>query len=62
MVCLASLPSRAEALPMFLLEALANGCAVLGSTAGGIPELLSGGAGIVVPPGEGRPRKTGGSR
>jgi len=35
-------PSRQEGLPRALIEAMSRGCPALGSTAGGIPELLSG--------------------
>lgn len=48
----AVLPSRAEALPMFLLEAMSSGCAVVGSGVGGVPSLLRDGAGVVVPAGD----------
>ena len=34
------LPSRTEGLPRVLVEAMARGCPALGSTAGGIPDLL----------------------
>ncbi|MBC2263811.1 glycosyltransferase family 4 protein [Listeria booriae] len=34
-------PSRTEGVPRALIEAMARGCAAVGSTAGGIPELLS---------------------
>lgn len=46
----AVLPSRDEALPMFLLEAMARRAAVVSTTVGGIPELLAGERGVVVPP------------
>ena len=46
---IAVLPSRREALPMFALEALAQGCAVISSAAGSVRALLDGGAGVVVP-------------
>ena len=50
-VAIAILPSRAEALPMFLIESLAAGCAVIGSDVGQIPSLLEqGAAGVVVDP------------
>jgi len=34
-------PSRQEGLPRALIEAMSRGCPAVGSTAGGIPELLS---------------------
>ena len=34
-------PSRQEGLPRALIEAMSRGCPAFGSTAGGIPELLS---------------------
>ena len=36
------LPSRQEGLPRAMVEAMARGCPCLGSTVGGIPELLDG--------------------
>lgn len=45
---LAVLPSRAEALPIFLLESMAAGVAPIGSNVGSIPWLLSENSGIVV--------------
>ena len=44
----AVLPSRDEALPMFLLEAMARGCAVVGTPVGDVAMLLDG-CGRVVP-------------
>ncbi|MEV8370936.1 glycosyltransferase family 4 protein [Microbacterium sp. NPDC064584] len=44
----AVLPSRDEAMPMFLLEAMARHTCVISTTVGGIPELLSDGCGLLV--------------
>ncbi|MGW9113329.1 glycosyltransferase [Microbacterium sp. NPDC055683] len=49
---IAVLPSRDEAMPMFVLEALARRNAVIASEVGGVPSLLDGGAGALVPPGD----------
>jgi glycosyltransferase involved in cell wall biosynthesis len=51
---IAILPSRAEALPMFLLEAMAAGCAVVATEVGGVQQLLgdSGERGLCVPAGD----------
>ncbi|MDI9926235.1 glycosyltransferase family 4 protein [Rhodococcus sp. IEGM 1341] len=43
----AVLPSRDEALPMFLIEAMARSCAVISTRVGQIPELVSNGSGIL---------------
>jgi glycosyltransferase involved in cell wall biosynthesis len=49
------LPSEYEAFGLVLLEALAQGTAVIGSRVGGIPEVLDDGkAGVLVPPNEPR--------
>lgn len=47
----AILPSRGEALPMFLLEAMANGLVPIGTRVGSVPDLLEG-VGICVQPGD----------
>jgi glycosyltransferase involved in cell wall biosynthesis len=49
---IAVLPSRNEALPMFLLEAMARGCAAIATSVGQIDVLLEGGCGILVPVGD----------
>jgi glycosyltransferase involved in cell wall biosynthesis len=45
---IAVLPSREEAFPMFLVEAMAHGCAIVATDVGGVRELL-GDAGALVP-------------
>lgn len=47
------LPSRTEGLPRVLVEAMARGCPAIGSTAGGIPELLE--PEVLVEPGAAAP-------
>ncbi len=48
----AVLPSREEALPMFVLEAMARDNAVIATDVGGVAEVLADGAGTVVPAGD----------
>lgn len=48
---IAVLPSRDEAMPMFILEALARNNCVISTRVGGIPKVLSGGGGVLVEPG-----------
>lgn len=42
------LPSKTEALPLSALEAMASGCAVVGSAVGGLVELLAEGRGVLM--------------
>ena len=46
------MPSRTEAMPMAMLEAMATGLPCIGTKVGSIPELLDSGAGIVVDVGD----------
>ena len=48
---IAVLPSRQEALPMFLLESMAHGCAVVATAVGEVKELIEG-CGVIVPVGD----------
>ncbi|WP_395244577.1 glycosyltransferase family 4 protein [Agromyces sp. MMS24-K17] len=49
---IAVLPSREEAMPMFILEALARDCAVVSTDVGGIAAVLADGAGVVLEAGD----------
>jgi glycosyltransferase involved in cell wall biosynthesis len=49
---IAVLPSRDEAMPMFILEAMARKNCVVSTRVGGIPAVLGDGHGIVVEPGD----------
>ena len=44
-----------EGIPVALMEAMSYGIPVISTPAGGVPELLSGGAGLLVPPGNPSP-------
>lgn len=48
----AVLPSRDEAMPMFILEAMARRTCVISTTVGGIPAVLSDGHGMLTAPGD----------
>ncbi|MBE3576266.1 MAG: glycosyltransferase [Limnochordales bacterium] len=44
------LPSLHEGIPVALIEAMSYGLPVISTRTGGVPELLDGGAGLLVPP------------
>jgi glycosyltransferase involved in cell wall biosynthesis len=46
------LPSHAEGIPNVLVEAQASGRPVVAASVGGVPEVVSNGAGLLVPPRE----------
>jgi glycosyltransferase involved in cell wall biosynthesis len=46
------LPSLTEGLPLVALEAMALGRCVVASAVGDLPEVLGGGAGLLIPPGD----------
>jgi glycosyltransferase involved in cell wall biosynthesis len=46
---IAVLPSRAETMPMFILEAMARHNAVVSTPVGAVADVLSGGTGYIVP-------------
>jgi glycosyltransferase involved in cell wall biosynthesis len=46
------LPSVNENLPLALIQAMAAGLACVASPIGGVPEVLGGGVGVLVPPGD----------
>jgi len=47
-----ALPSEWEGVPVSLIEALANGVPAVASDVGGVAELVGGGCGLLVPPGD----------
>ncbi|WP_104130084.1 glycosyltransferase family 4 protein [Cryobacterium sp. N21] len=49
---IAVLPSRDEAMPMFILEAMARRNCVVATRVGGVPAVLANGVGMIVEPGD----------